>query len=56
MILRNLEHPEVKASRYRAHGGGTAHMLLTARGLLKGQLRASALRWLGCGANKLRLA
>lgn len=29
MILRNLEHPEVAAGRYRAHGGGTAHMLLT---------------------------
>ncbi len=29
MILRNLTHPEVKASRYLAHGGGIAHMILT---------------------------
>lgn len=29
MILRNLSHPEVVVTRYRAHGGGTAHMLLT---------------------------
>ncbi len=29
MILRNLTHPEVKATRYRAHGGGIAHMILT---------------------------
>jgi len=28
MIKRNLEHPEVKATRYRAHGGGIAHFLL----------------------------
>ena len=28
MIIRNLEHPEVKATRYRAHGGGVAHMIL----------------------------
>jgi len=28
MIRRNLEHPEVKATRYRAHGGGVAHMIL----------------------------
>ena len=28
MILRNLEHPEVKATRYQAHGGGVAHMIL----------------------------
>ena len=24
MILRNLDHPEVKATRYQAHGGGIA--------------------------------
>ncbi len=24
MILRNLEHPGVKATRYQAHGGGVA--------------------------------
>lgn len=29
MILRNLEHPEVKQTIYRAHGGGVAHMILT---------------------------
>jgi mannose-6-phosphate isomerase-like protein (cupin superfamily) len=29
MIIRNLEHPEVVTSRYRAHDGGTAHMILT---------------------------
>jgi mannose-6-phosphate isomerase-like protein (cupin superfamily) len=33
MILRNLEHPEVKATRYRAHGGGVAHMILDTRHL-----------------------
>lgn len=29
MILRNLEHPEVKQTIYRAHGSGVAHMLIT---------------------------
>lgn len=29
MVLRNLSHPEVKSTRYRAHGGGIAHMILT---------------------------
>src|SRR3989304_2177692 len=33
MILRNLERPEVKATRYRAHGGGVAHMILDTRHL-----------------------
>jgi mannose-6-phosphate isomerase-like protein (cupin superfamily) len=33
MIRRNLEHPEVKATRYRAHGGGIAHMILDTRHL-----------------------
>ncbi len=33
MIQRNLEHPEVKATRYRAHGGGVAHMILDTRHL-----------------------
>ena len=33
MVLRNLEHPEVEATRYQAHGGGIAHMLLTPRHL-----------------------
>ncbi len=33
MIRRNLEHPEVKATRYRAHGGGIAHMVLDTRHL-----------------------
>src|SRR4030042_1757742 len=29
MILRNLDHYEVNATRYLAHGGGIAHMILT---------------------------
>lgn len=29
MIVRNLIHPEVRATRYIAHGGGIAHMVLT---------------------------
>ncbi len=29
MIRRNLSHPEVRATRYQAHGGGVAHMILT---------------------------
>jgi mannose-6-phosphate isomerase-like protein (cupin superfamily) len=33
MILRNLEHPEVKATRYQAHGVGVAHMILDTRHL-----------------------
>ena len=33
MICRNLEHPEVKATRYRAHGGGIAHMIMDTRHL-----------------------
>jgi len=33
MIRRNLEHPEVIATRYRAHGGGVAHMVLDTRHL-----------------------
>ena len=33
MILRNLNHPEVKATRYQAHGGGIAHMILDTRHL-----------------------
>jgi len=33
MILRNLNHPEVKATRYQAHGGGVAHMILDTRHL-----------------------
>jgi hypothetical protein len=33
MILRNLEHPEVKATRYQAHSGGVAHMILDTRHL-----------------------
>ena len=32
-MRRNLDHPEVKATRYRAHGGGVAHMILDARRL-----------------------
>jgi mannose-6-phosphate isomerase-like protein (cupin superfamily) len=33
MIVRNLEHPEVKATRYRAHEEGVAHFLLDNRHL-----------------------
>jgi mannose-6-phosphate isomerase-like protein (cupin superfamily) len=33
MLRRNLEHPEVKATRYQAHGGGVAHMILDTRHL-----------------------
>ena len=33
MIMRNLDHPEVKATRYRAHGGGVAHMIVDTRHL-----------------------
>jgi mannose-6-phosphate isomerase-like protein (cupin superfamily) len=33
MILRNLDHSEVKATRYQAHGGGVAHMVLDTRHL-----------------------
>ena len=33
MILRNLENSEVKATRYQAHGGGIAHMILDTRHL-----------------------
>ncbi|MGB9629138.1 MAG: cupin domain-containing protein [Thermodesulfobacteriota bacterium] len=33
MIRRNLDHPEVRATRYQAHGGGVAHMILTTRHL-----------------------
>lgn len=29
MMLRNLLHPDVQATRYLAHGGGIAHMVLT---------------------------
>jgi mannose-6-phosphate isomerase-like protein (cupin superfamily) len=33
MIVRNLDHPGVIATRYRAHDGGTAHMILDTRHL-----------------------
>ncbi|HSO71248.1 MAG TPA: cupin domain-containing protein [Thermodesulfobacteriota bacterium] len=33
MIIRNLTHPEVQATRYRAHDGGVAHMVLDTRHL-----------------------
>lgn len=33
MTIRSLEHPEVKATRYQAHGGGVAHMILDTRRL-----------------------
>jgi len=33
MIRRNLGHSEVKATRYQAHGGGVAHMILDTRHL-----------------------
>ena len=31
MIVRNLEHPDTQATKYLAHGGGVAHMILDAR-------------------------
>ncbi len=33
MVKRSLEHPEVRATRYKAHGGGTAHFILDTRHL-----------------------
>jgi len=33
MVIRNLNHSEVKATRYRAHDGGIAHMILDTRHL-----------------------
>jgi mannose-6-phosphate isomerase-like protein (cupin superfamily) len=33
MVKRNLDHPEVKMTRYRAHDGGIAHMILDTRHL-----------------------
>ena len=33
MIIRNLTHPEVQATRYQAHDGGVAHMVLDTRHL-----------------------
>lgn len=33
MIVRNLKHPEVIATRYRAHDGGIAHIILDTRHL-----------------------
>jgi mannose-6-phosphate isomerase-like protein (cupin superfamily) len=33
MIIRNLENPEVKTTRYQAHGGGVAHMIFDSRHL-----------------------
>jgi mannose-6-phosphate isomerase-like protein (cupin superfamily) len=33
MIIRNLNHPDVEATRYRAHEGGVAHMVLDTRHL-----------------------
>ncbi len=32
-MRRNLNHPEVRATRYQAHGGGVAHMILDTRHL-----------------------
>jgi len=33
MMIRNLEHPEVKATRYLAHDEGIAHFILDSRHL-----------------------
>jgi mannose-6-phosphate isomerase-like protein (cupin superfamily) len=33
MIVRNLDHPEVKATRYQAHAQGIAHFILDTRHL-----------------------
>jgi len=35
MLVRNLEHPDTQATKYQAHGGGVAHMILDARRHLK---------------------
>jgi mannose-6-phosphate isomerase-like protein (cupin superfamily) len=31
MLVRNLEHPDTQLTRYQAHGGGVAHMILDVR-------------------------
>ncbi len=31
MLVRNLEHPDTQLTRYQAHGGGVAHMVLDVR-------------------------
>ncbi len=31
MIVRNIDDPEVLATTYRAHGGGTARMVMTSQ-------------------------
>ena len=31
MIVRNLDHPDTQVTKYRAHGGGIAHMILDVR-------------------------
>jgi mannose-6-phosphate isomerase-like protein (cupin superfamily) len=31
MIVRNIDDPEVLATTYRAHGGGTARMIMTSQ-------------------------
>ncbi len=43
MLKRSLEHPEVQATRYLAHGGGVAHMILDRRHLKSMMFLAHAL-------------
>ena len=51
MIIRNLNHREVKATRYMAHGEGIAHMILDARHLQTLMFLAHAS--VGCGKKLL---
>ena len=51
MIIRNLSHPEVKATRYLAHREGIAHMILDTRHLQTLMFLAHAS--VGCGKKLL---
>lgn len=43
MIVRNIDDPEVLATTYRAHGGGTARMVMTSQFLRSIEFFAYAL-------------
>lgn len=43
MIVRNIDDPEVRATTYRAHGGGTARMVMTSQFLKSIEFFAYAL-------------
>ena len=51
MIIRNLNHHDVKATRYVAHGEGIAHMILDTRHLQTLMFLAHAS--VGCGKKLL---